>query len=698
MSIEQTPSRMERWPLPARSCSELHNSRHCAADLPYYQPVRADEDLACDDSRLRFRYRIEETRWAYGSFGFFSPACGLDLRTLLDGEGRTPVQLAEAYVGWLAGLAIPGLGVRRVGAEIEIELPSALTPCGCELRFAVADDVAFGQVLEQPRCCERPGTDPPCADPPEYASFIFRILDDPTYVYGNPAHDLGFWPTIEGDSCARYGAAFLDPHMRMSHATGFRDYLIKAHYHLQRLLGAAWGRTLVWLDADTGTFTLQIDRAHFAASGYRLCDLEFKLCVFRTGVPELQYQIVEQTRCCDGPSTPCDDPPGFVSFEIELHDDPGYVFGNPSYDVVYNLDYSNSTCPGAYAMSHPAFRLSAAANFEQFVSQSLGLLQGFFSGFGQSWAERVSGTGRLIVYLDRAFYQQQQGFDPCTRNWMICQYSNVDGTALRPPRIHAEVRRQPRCCLPDLDCADLAPAPAPEFLDLSWRLPDRRNSPGAMVWGWWLGGPAPDRWLVRAELLDACCQVVDYPAERFIVGAWVGLEADGAARQALRIDPRRIPHNCFALRLTLNDPCGEIGFYTEPWRKTSCEPTLRIEAEGWAGLVCNTGSAEGRPPYLLGDWFAPVGALRLPATLDWVGVEREDEEAGGRTVAVRRFEVWRLRSGLVPPYVVEQLEELLPAARWWIDGRAYEPPARLTRNRSRGRMWVLDVELRRPVG
>jgi hypothetical protein len=697
MSIEQTLPRTEAPTLPARSCSELHNARHCAADLPYYQPVRADEDLACDDSRLRFRFRIEETRWAYGTFGFFSPSCGLDLRTLLDAEGRTPAQLAEAYVNWLTGVAIIGLTVRRVGAEIEIEFPAGLSPCGCELRFDVADDVAFGQVLEQPRCCERPGSDPPCTDEPEYATVVFRLFDDPTYVYGNPAHDLGFWPTIEGDSCARYGASFLDPNMRMSHAVNFRDYLFKAHYHLQRLLGAAWGRSLVWLDADTGTFTLKIDRAHFEATGFRLCDLDFKLCVLRTGVPDLKYQIVQQPRCCDGPPTPCTDPLGFVSFEIELHDDPGYVYGNPAYDVVYNLDYSNSTCPGAYAMSHPAFRLSAAANFEQFVQQSFGLLQGFYSGFGGSWAERVPGTGRLIVYLDRDFYTQQVGFDPCTRNWMICQYSNVDGTALRPPRLHAEIRRQPRCCPPNLGCAELNPAPDPEYLDLEWRLPDRRNLPTAMQWGWWLDGPAPERWLVRAELTDGCCQVIDYPAGRFVLGSWVSLDTDGAGRQALRIDPRRIPRDCFGLRITLNDPCGEVSFYTEPWRKTTCEPTLRVEAEGQAGLVCHATSPEG-PPHLLGTWFAPLRAVRLPAVLDWVGIEREEEESGGRTVAVRRFEVWRLRSALVPAYVAAQLEELLPAARWWIEGRAYEPPARLVRNRTRGQMWALDVELRRRVG
>jgi len=694
------PVRAACPPLPARRCQDLHNGRRCPADLPYFQPVWAPEDLSCDDSRLVFRFRIEETRAAYGAFGFFNLECGIDWRADFDGEGKTPAQLAAAYADWLTAQNIDGLSVEADGAEIEIRFPAALSGCGCDAPLTAADGAAFGQTLQQVRCCAAVLDEESCNRPTEWAEFVFQLHDDPSYVFGNPAQDIAFWPTFEGDSCARYGWDFMDPNMRMSHALSFRDYLFKAHHHLQRMIAAAWGKSRVLLDPDTGTFRLLLDRAYFEADGLQVCDLNMKLCAISTGAAALQYSILQQTACCDGPPAPCSDPEGFVSFEFEIHDEPSYVYGNPAYDAVFNLDLSNSTCPGSYTLSHVWFRLSAASNFEQYVSQCHARLSLFFSSWGASSIERVPGTGRMVVYLDREFISQHLGFDPCARRWMICQYSSVDGTSTPPPRLFIEMLRQPRCCPPPLYCdeSEAERLPPPDRIDLDLHLPDRRNAPGAMHWGWRLNDADDDEtWLARVELLDACCQPVAHPAERFVTGAWVGLDERGRGRQRLRVDPSRVPLDCFSLRVVLNDPCGELEFYTEPWRKTACGPTLKIEAEGRAGRICNEAAEDAPPPHLLGGWFAADRALRIPAALEWVGVEREEEEANGRVVAVRRFEVWRLRSGLLPLYVVERLEALLTAERWWIEGRAFAPPSGLSKTRQRGRMWQLDVELRREV-
>ena len=685
--------------LPARSaavfpsvtdCRRLFNGTLCGHDVPYFQPVvsvfQAPEP--CSDAVLTFRARIDNVfTGGNGTFAFFSTddACPLNVGTFFLMGDRTPSEFAQFYAEWVNEQDIAGITATANGNEITLFIPKDATPCGCNLRLSYLPLVADVSILQQPQCCTPQSSD--CDLPEGFAEMVFSIAEPVGFSFGNLGQDFAFRLQFAEYNCLDIDFSLFDARLRTALSADYSQYLMRVLHGLQHFV-MMYGRSVVRLAASTGTFTILWDQAYFLSQGINICGKEWTVCTFQNGEQSLNVTIEQQPRCCNPLPKKCTIPDGFAEFIFELPDNPAYQFGNPDNDVLFTLDYVYTGCIGNFAMSEADLRLSNSTDFADYLPKVEAVFRSYFENYGNS---TVSRTGnRYTFLLDKAYYADRN-IDICNENLMICQF-HPDGQEGLGQWIQVEIVQQPTCCPPVDPCPP--PAIAKDEIDFIFNLPDEFNDfsdPEAVKYGWSFEN---ENALIEVTLTDGSCNAleIDVAIRDMVVASWVGASEDGSRYQYVRWDTSRISADCFGFHFRHRTPCGWVDYYSEPFRREDCGNTLLIDTDGGHCSLLNEA-----PEEVISTYAPPLNRYRIRGVLERVGYATERETLNGRLLRLTQIEEWTLRSEKLPEYVVLRVADLFTHQNIRINGIAFDQIGEIRRNASTGRMWHLEISLKRTV-
>ena len=176
--------------------------------------------------------------------------------------------------------------------------------------------------------------------------------------------------------------------------------------------------------------------------------------------------------------------------------------------------------------------------------------------------------------------------------------------------------------------------------------------------------------------------------EHFVYDHQVGITADEVTYQMIVINPLYLPSEFF-LEFSFNLGTEIKKIYTEPYRKVTCENTIKIE--GFHGKYdCNNGfygklrRSDSANPFIHRDVFRVYGYIEHYGT----SIEREKEN--DRTKKVRISDRLRMRTKRIPPYVVTRIKNALSAPRTSLNGWLVEFSGEISKNYEVGEMWIID--------
>lgn len=239
-----------------------------------------------------------------------------------------------------------------------------------------------------------------------------------------------------------------------------------------------------------------------------------------------------------------------------------------------------------------------------------------------------------------------------------------------------------------------------DTLDFQFHFVDRFNNwPVTGGTHGWKETPQQTNWLIQIELLDDCFNPSGLDMPEFATQWWVGSDGRGKFHQQVRIDPDRIPFDIFSFRITVynSQECKQKQFYTQQYRKEICAETLSITGIYEGDVGCRLEYENFRytqPLYVLGSYFDFDNTYRVPGEFIRTGISilrEEDENSNSLNAQVR--ERYRLRSRMLPPYVVDRLAHNLAADASIIDGQEFVFSGELSKTQDTTRMWAIEALL-----
>lgn len=705
-SRESNGSQSGLWALPARSesrltlatdCNQLHNATRCGNDLPYFQPLvmpydpssGADDD--CSDDPLTFRARVDQVfSNGNGVFAFTSDQEGCELsigQHFVIGE-LTPTQFAQMYADWVNATYTNGISAQTDGAVIILHIPKSLIPCGCNLRLQYLPLLAEVTILEQPQCCTPPSET--CSVPEGFAEMKIIIPSPESYEFGNITKDFAFRLQFAELNCEDVDFSAFDAPMRTALSADYDQYLMRVLTGLQRFLFTNYGRSTVRLEASTGTFTILWDKDFILNHyGINICGKEWTICTFKNSSQTLEVSIDQQPYCCNPLKVPCVNDPNFAEFVLEIKDNPAYIFGDSDNDCVFVVNYTYVPCSGDFFITEPDLWMSNSASFSEYIGKVLAIMNAYFGALGDSYVTQDG--NRFHFFLDKIWYQEQN-IDICNALLFPCLLQPATQTHLGQ-WLQVEIIQQPYCC-PLVDpCPPKVPEPAYEPIEFLLELPDEWNDPTDPQYGWSFEGEDAEA-LIDVSITDGCCQILEsetgFQLKEAAEKYWVGGTEDGRRVQYLRLNASKIPYTCFGFRFRLRRRCESVDLFSEPFRRTTCLPTLNIETEGGGCQILPQ-----EPDWVVGTFAQPLYNYRIAGTLERTGYEAERETLNGRMIRYTQTEEWTLKTNPLPEYAVQILASLLTRTVIRINGILFEQFSSLKRNNVSGRMWYAELTLRR---
>lgn len=233
-----------------------------------------------------------------------------------------------------------------------------------------------------------------------------------------------------------------------------------------------------------------------------------------------------------------------------------------------------------------------------------------------------------------------------------------------------------------------------DTLYFHFQFPDYVNdNPQAPTVGWFTGGA----YLIKAELYDFSDSLNASPMTDW--GAYfAGWGSKGFSFQNLTVNIDDIPLSCFYFKFSVMGQDSEVfEFFTEPFKKITCEKTVLIESTYRA--KDNFGYYHGAPTAYLGNSDDPftikfrIEAELLQESGDIQRKEIKNEFGRSMVVSTNTLELWKLRCRPMPPYMANRLINAFAGETIKVEGIEFIRAKNVNKNNDVSRMWIPEIDL-----
>ena len=192
------------------------------------------------------------------------------------------------------------------------------------------------------------------------------------------------------------------------------------------------------------------------------------------------------------------------------------------------------------------------------------------------------------------------------------------------------------------------------------------------------------------ELVDCCCNPIpDYDVRTALVGHLFGQNSSPLQFfQNYSFDSSLIPFECFAFKFT--DARG-IVHYSECYKKETCLSTVELCSDYTEGRRDCEGMVYGIPEFGCPMVLEPLysNCMKIPGEIKTVSFDYTNPSSNKRVSK----EHIQLRTGLIPPFVVERLNAILAGGNLTVNGKSVTYEGTIDKSRDQGDMWIVTIEL-----
>jgi len=540
---------------------------------------------------------------------------------------------ARAYVvdGLMAGISLY-VGTGELG--------------GCSCNEAVIVFVLNGERFYSlaPECCETE-CDIPCDV--SYVQINFTGLRD--LEYDNPDNNVCLHLLNEGGTCPEIcdsdvGICIGEYNDMLEFLAYFRDYLInKAIGGNQK----GFVKLVYNYAAGTATFDVYLPRDVYP------CPNEIELCQVACFVePECEGIVRYST------DTIVIAPGLFCNWTVT------YQCVGPSYSPLFNMLAISFTDLADFVATFNARAIIAGVGINAYIFSGTTV----YFEFDCEWAE-------ANCSLDCGDWGNLRIFNTCGLNVVmpVALCTLAGGGSGEPQTIDFALSGdgELQCCDVDTVAGAIQQMPEIEF----------GNEPNPLC--------CPP-FAFKFELTDCCGIVQDIDPMSSVVNQYAAKYNDSQYVQGLEIDPETLPP-CFGIKLSSD--AGET-LYSECYIKECCLPLVRV-CGIWSDsdTDCDGNIYNDYYDEICGEWIRHEDCIWVYGELKYIGFNVDsssDNQAGGKTLSNK----YKFNTGLIPPYVAEQLSRKLMAPKVSIDGKEFEVDQQsFNEERPTQQMLRLSIEL-----
>lgn len=352
-----------------------------------------------------------------------------------------------------------------------------------------------------------------------------------------------------------------------------------------------------------------------------------------------------------------------------------------------------------------------------------------------------TGSARIIFITKRSTWSQfQGGSDICEVNLRACYRSRNDGSFLLDPfnsdfqtfccdviaeyddNIDIISRRGSngstwyQCNKPfkraicgDYCNEDTTSCKVEDIIEFQFNLPDQLNN--------WEDLSPKKYWHPDINNNDAWGTVeaydfethkkIEFPFDFYVDKHVVGVtkyrtELDPTRVQIVKINPYFLPCKFYFKFILRQTNGGALSFYTEPFEKITCVGnTVVVEGFYPDGSKDCIDRYYGTLDKGVGNWDLATdkysNKVRVHGEIVWSAITIETEtQKSTKFIKVTRTNTrdsYKLRTQLIPPYMVDNLKFNLTASEVLVDGFRYTYSGTIEKNNETGLMWAVDITL-----